>query len=224
MAYGVDAPFGLQPRSYVNGNVWTGQVTEYLINGSLSGAAASYASSIFMGDIVTLAVDGTINKVTGTDNHASIGVFWGCKYYDTTNTLVFSKNWTASTPTFNNTNPICYVVDDPNVLFSAQVKGTGNVTKNVNTINIGLNVNGTYESDLNYNYLIHLGSAPGGSTISGNSTTYVDLATQSTTATYQVKLIQLEKYPGNNFGVQFNNGLFLINNHVYKGGTGTVGV
>jgi hypothetical protein len=222
MAYGVDAPFGLQPRSYLNGNVWTGQVTEYFINGNISGGATSYATSLYMGDLVKLDVQGVVVKAAVGD--ASIGVFWGCKYFDTTNTLVFSKNWTASTPTFNNTNPICYVVDDPNVLFSAQVKGTGNVTGNINTINIGVNANATYQSELNYNYNIHFGASTGGSTISGNSTSYVDLATQNTTATLQVKLIQLEKYPGNNFGTVFNNGLFLINNHIYKGGTGTAGV
>jgi hypothetical protein len=174
-----------------------------------------------MGDLVTLLVDGTIG-LTAVGENASIGVFWGCEYYDTTNTKVFSRYWPASTPTYNNSNPVCFVYDDPNILYSAQVSGTGDVTGNVNTINIGLNANAGYQSELNYNYNISLGA--GGSTISGNSGSYVNLATQATAPTQMVKLIKLEPYPGNNFGVAYNNGLFLINNHVYKGGTGTAGV
>lgn len=218
MAYGsvVSAPFGFQPRQYLNGSPWSGQLSEYLINGN-TGSGVSYNTSIYTGDLVTLLVDGTIGLTAGTDNHASIGVFWGVKYFDTNNNPVYNRFWTAGTPTYSGTNPVCYVVDDPNVLFDAQVSGTAAVTGNVNTINISHTA-----SDLNYNYLLNLGA--GGSTISGNSGSYIDLATQATSATYQLKLIRLTPYPGNNFGVQFNNGLVLINNHVFKGGTGTVGV
>lgn len=217
MSYGTNAPFGLQPRFYLNGSTYNDQQSEYFINGNVTGGGTSYATSIFQGDLVTLLSDGTIGLVAAGNNNPSIGVFMGCKYFDSTNTLIFSKYWPSATPTFNATNPIAFVVDDPNVLFDAQVSGTGLVTGNVNTINY----NGT-TSDLNWNYKINLGS--GGSTISGQSGTFVDLATQANTATYQVKLIRLTPRPGNTFGLQFNNGLFLINNHVYKGGTGTAGV
>jgi hypothetical protein len=235
MSYGVNYPFGLQPRSYLNGNVFNGQGSEYLINGNTNGSStspASYATSIFLGDLVKLAADGTIQKCAAGD--ASIGVFWGCKYFDTTNTFVFSKYWPASTPTFLGQYPTAYVVDDPNVIYSAQVFGTAAVTGSVNTINIGLS-SGT-ASDLNYNYNINVnngvigGNVPNfGSIVSGNSTAYVDLTTQTTnggpgTTATQLKLIRLEQAPGNNFGVPFNNGLFLINNDIYKGGVGTSGV
>jgi hypothetical protein len=221
MSYGVNAPFGFQPSQYLNGNSWTGQASEYLINGNVSGGATSYATSIFTGDLVTLLSDGTIG-LTAVGENASIGVFIGCKYFDSNNNFVPSRYWIASTPTYSNTNPICYVVDDPNVLFDAQVSGTATVTGNVNTINIGLNADAAYTSELNYNYNISLGA--GGSTISGNSGSYINLATQATTATHMVKLVRLTPRPGNNFGVTYNNGLVLINNHVYKGGTGTAGV
>lgn len=221
MAYGVNAPFGFQPRQYLNGSPWSGQLSEYLINGNVNGGATSYATSIFTGDLVNLLVDGTIG-LTAVGENASIGVFWGVKYFDTNNNPVYQRFWTASTPTYANSNPICYVVDDPNVLFDAQVAGTGTVTSNVNTINIGLNTGAGYQSELNYNYNISLGA--GGSTISGNSGSYINLATQATTATHMVKLIRLTPYPTNTYGLAYNNGLVLINNHVYKGGTGTLGV
>jgi len=220
MSYGTDAPFGFQPRQYLDGSLWTGQNSEYFINGNLTGTLASYATSIFTGDLVKLAVDGTIQKCAVGD--ATIGVFFGCKYFDASNTFQRSAYWAASTPTYLGQNPVAYVVDDPNVLFDAQVKGTGTVTTNVNTINIGVNVATTYQSELNYNYNINLGA--GGSTISGQSSEYCDLATQAVTATLQLKLIRLTPRPGNNFGLAFNNGLFLINNHIYKGGTGTAGI
>lgn len=219
MSYGVNAPFGFQPRQYLDGSLWTGQESEYLINGNITGGGTSYATSIFTGDLVKLAVDGTIQKCAAGD--ATIGVFVGVKYYDSTNTFQSFPYWNASTPTYLAQNPTALVIDDPNVLFDAQVVGTGLVTGNINTINIGINGNGTYQSDLNYNYNIAVGT---GNTISGQSGAYIDMTTQATTATLQMKLIRLTPRPGNNFGVAYNNGLFLINNHIYKGGTGTAGI
>lgn len=219
MSYGTNAPFGFQPRQYLNGSLWTGQQSEYLINGNLNGTLASYATNIYTGDLVKLAVDGTIQLAAVGD--PSIGVFFGCKYFDSSNTLVFKPYWPASTATYAGSNPVAFVIDDPDVLFSAQVLGTGTVTGNINTINIGLNGNGTYQSELNYNYNIAIGT---GNTLSGNSGATANLATQATTATLQLKLVRLEPRIGNTFGLTFNNGLFLINNHIYKGGTGTAGI
>jgi hypothetical protein len=218
MSYGVDAPFGLQPRFY-KGTKWDGQVSTYLINGNVGGAGTSYATSIFKGDLVKLAVDGTIQRCAAGD--AAIGVFWGCQYFDSTNTFIPSNYWKASNLTYNSSNPTAFVIDSPDVIFDIQAKGTGAVTGNVNTINQGLNANAGYQSDLNYNYNIAVGT---GNTLSGYSGAYLDLSTQAVTATLQLKLIGLTPVPGNNFGVTFNNGLVKINNHTLQGGTGTVGI
>lgn len=224
MSYGTNAPQGFQPRQYLDGTPWSGQQSSYLINGNVSGGATSYATSIFTGDLVSLLSDGTIGK-TAAGTNASIGVFVGCKYADVNNNMVFLPYWPASTPTYLNANIEAFVVDDPNVLFDAQVVGTapsgGSNTGSVNTINIGLNANGNYLSDLNFNYNINVGT---GSTISGQSGAYIDMTTQGTGATLQLKLIRLTPRPGNTFGLAYNNGLVLINNHVYKGGTGTAGI
>lgn len=214
MSYGTNAPFGFQARSHLLGMPITTQQDLYFINGNVAGGSVSYATSIFTGDLVKLAADGSI-QLAGVGD-ASIGVFMGCTYFDTTNTLVFKPYWPASTQTFLFSNPSAYVIDDPYVVYSAQVAGVALVTGNTNTINY----NGT-TSDLNWNYNIAIGT---GSTASGQSGAYVNLATQAATASLQMKLIRLEPRVGNTYGLAYNNGLFLINNHIYKGGTGTAGI
>lgn len=208
MSYGVNAPQGLQPRRYLNGATWTQQTNDYPI---LSG----YGTSLFVGDPVTLLNNGTIG--IGTAGNAIVGVFMGCRYQDINGNYVFSPYWPASTVTWNpggtgNVNAAGVVADDPNILFDIQCSGTAAITGDVNTIKIG---------ELNYNYNFH---SAAGSTISGQSGYYLDLASQATTATLNLKLIKLTPAVNNSFGLTFNNGLVLINNHIYKGGTGTVGV
>lgn len=209
MAYGVNAPFGLQPRQYKDGSLWTGQAGEYQI-------ASGYATSIFTGDPVTQLANGTIG--IGVAGAAITGVFIGCKYFDLSNTLVSSPYWPANTATFQNSTATAFVVDDENVLFDIQTNG-GQMT-----------VSGGYGIVLadqfsNFNFV-----AGAGSTFSGQSGFMVNNTTQATTATHNLKLVRLTPRPGNQYGAgtlaspNYNNGLFLINNHQYKGGTGTAGV
>src|SRR5271168_3848232 len=114
MAYGVNAPFGLQPRQYLDGSLWNGQSGNYSI-------ASSYGTNIFTGDPVTQLANGTIG--IGVAGSAIVGVFIGCKYFDQSNTLHFSPYWPANTVTFQ-TNPAeALIVDDPNILFDVQTSG-----------------------------------------------------------------------------------------------------
>lgn len=246
MSYGTNAPFGLQPRQYLDGSLWTGQQSEYYID--TTNYAARY---IYTGDPVQLTAgggitsfvfnaNGSINLDGFNDAGASIGAFFGCKYYDTSRTLQFSPYW----GNFNiapNTNVIAYITDDPNILYDIQVSSDTSASTNIAALKLGI-----LAADLNGNYQLGMGSAAftnnatnvpnnptSGSTISGQSAIYLDTVNADpTVATLQLKIIRLTPRPGNVFyaaspGVgsgNFNNVLVLINNHAYKGGTGTAGV
>lgn len=49
-------------------------------------------------------------------------------------------------------------------------------------------------------------------------------ASIGTTTTFPLKVMGLDKRPDNAFGSSYADLIVLINNHVYKGGTGTLGV
>ena len=60
MAYPtVDKPYGLQPVNLIGGQVYAGSTR-------LMRIASGYSTSIYYGDVVKLASDGTVQKDTGT--------------------------------------------------------------------------------------------------------------------------------------------------------------
>lgn len=202
---GVFAPNGLQPSQYLNGSLWTGQTSQYPI-------ANGYATSLFRGDPVTFANTGTITQ--GSAGSAIMGVFWGVQYYDSTGTYQFVSYYNASTPTFNNQNPIAFVVDDPTILFDIQV---GNATGSSPFYSVASDVG------KNANFSV-VNSA--GNTISGNSGFYLDENSVGTSATLNLKIIRLTPNPLNGFGstYPYNNVLCLINNHILQRSTGSAGI
>ena len=109
MAYPtVDKPYGLQPVNLIGGQVYAGSTRLFRI-------VTSYATSIYYGDVVKLAADGTIQKDVGTGTATPIGIFVGCTYTNpSTNQKLFSQYWPASTAA---TDAQGYIVDDPDVLF-----------------------------------------------------------------------------------------------------------
>ena len=195
MSYGTNAPQGLQPLKHSNGSVWNDQLSPYRV-------VDSYATSLFKGDPVTL---GSGYLAVGVAGSAIIGVFWGCKYINTIGTYIFSPYWPASTATFNTAGAEAFVVDDPTVLFNIQTSGAG-----ITQAEIGSNAN----------FL-----AGSGSTITGQSAYTLDSTTIATgNATRNLKIRELTPNPLNAFGVTYNNAVVSINNDVYNGGTGTVGI
>lgn len=208
MSYGTNAPQGLQPYSMLSGACWNQQTSQYLL-------ASGYGTPLYQGDPVTILNNGTIG--IGVAGSAIVGVFWGVRYQDTSGTLINSTYWAASTTTFNPGGggaipATAFIIDDPYVLFNIQCTGTNLVSGSVNTINV---------TDLNLNYNFISGT---GSTISGQSAYALNNASAATTATLNLKLVSLTPAVNNSFGLTYNNGLVLINNHIYKGGTGTAGV
>lgn len=93
---------------------------------------------------------------------------------------------------------------DPNIVLSAQTDdGTGTLTSQT-----GVNLNAT----------VVVGNA-----VNGVSIMEIDESSGATTADLPLKIIGLDSQVGNAFG-EFNQLLCVINNHVRKGGTGTVGI
>lgn len=205
MSYGnnINSPQGLVPSQYVNGVTYNGQPNPYLL-------ASGYATSISTGDPVIFAADGTIAR--GVAGGPWLGVFGGVKYIDANGNAQFSKNWVANTVTKGALPAQALIYDDPWILFDIQAADSAAATNYLVQANMGNNVN------------VVIGA---GNTFNGLSTTYLDVNTIATTATLPLKMVRFTPYIGNGPGsatAQFNNALVLINNHIYKGGTGTLGI
>lgn len=223
MSYGYNAPRGLIPRQYVNGSTYSGQTSPYNI---LSGLAAS----IYTGDPVTFDGNGGITLATAGTN-AILGVFAGVRYTDATGTEQFLPNWTTGTATLGALNALAYVIDDPFVLFDVQIASGAGGTVAAPTIaitNLGQNVNLNVAQGTAYNAVsgvVPPANPAAGTPLNGQSVWYLDSSTPiGNGATLQMKIIRFTPVSGNIASLVFNNALCLINNHIFKGGTGTAGI
>lgn len=161
------APYGLKPVKRLDGMPYSGATSTYLID------PAGEATNLFYGQVVILGEDGYVALCTATGADATtnnlggssigaLGVFVGCEYTNSMGQPTFSQYYPSGTA---NGGPIkAYVIDDPFVLFQAQLDGSG-----AQTI-IGTNT--TFAA---------VQSTSTGSTATGNSTTALD-ATVATTA------------------------------------------
>ena len=233
MAYGngTNTPYGFKPSQYIDGSIYNGQASPYLIR-------SGYATSIFKGDLVVLSSTGTIQQAPSAPPGANtvIGVFNGCKYIDTTGVEQFSPYWPANTVTMGNTYAVGYVYDDPWILFDVQASNTQNVAQDQTHVSVQQTFATPTQFFLNAN--MGLGNAGGstfnptsGNTSTGISAMYLDVDSinggggkDGTAAGNQLKIIRFVPVPGNITGVLFNSVLVALNNHALKGGTGTVGV
>jgi hypothetical protein len=199
-----DKPNGFRPLRYLNGAPYNGAVNKYVF-------PAADGTAAFVGDLVTMTGVGDattgLNTITqavaSTDGSAVIGVLVGLEV-DPTN-LNTPQYRTAST------RRIAYVVDDPNVLLTAQEDGD---TDPLETADIGLNVN----------FVVGTGS-----TVTGASAFEIDSTTHSTVAAFPLKLMGLVQAVDNNNvlatgGETGTRWVLKINNHQLAGGTGTIGV
>lgn len=131
MAYPtVDKPYGLQPVNLIGGQVYAGSTR-------LMRIASAYNTSIYYGDVVKLASDGTIQKDTGTSTATPVGIFVGCTYTNpSTSQKTFSQYWPAGTAAGD---AQAYVVDDPDVLFKVATVSTGTTVAFYSSAIIGEN-------------------------------------------------------------------------------------
>jgi hypothetical protein len=188
------APQGLKPVKRADGMPYAGATTTYLID------PAGEATNIFNGQAVTLGADGFIALAGGngadiTTNNlggsgiGAIGVFVGCEYTNDQGQTVHSNYYPAG-----KLNAKAMVVDDPNVLFQAQLDGTGAQT-----------IIGTITK------FAAVQSTSTGSTATGNSNSALDATVQTTVGAF--KIVGHVSDPGDAFPdvlVRITNGAHMM--------------
>lgn len=194
---------GFRPVKTNTGAPYTGQAGVYFV-------PASDATVIMVGDLVKLAGDGrsptgvpTVTRAVAGD--ATVGAVVGILYSGMGDTQNVPPVTDLNTPVFRraSTDRYLLVADDPSLIFEVQASAAPT------TANIGLNANFR---------------ATAGNTASGTSGMDFDTATVAATATLPLKLVGFPYRPDNALTDPFVNVYVTINNHQYKGGTGTLGV
>ena len=167
------APYGLKPVRRADGMPYAGATNQYLID------PAGEATNLFYGQVVIIGADGyialatgsgsdlTSNGISGTSGVGAIGVFVGCEYVNSSGQTVQAQYY--PTGTSNGDAIKAYVVDDPNVLFQAQLDSTG-----AQTI-IGTNT-----------FFAAAQSTSTGNTTTGNSTSALDATVKTAAAAFRI--------------------------------------
>ena len=166
------SPYGLRPVKRADGMPYAGATSQFLID------PAGEATNLFYGQVVHIGADGyialstatgadaTTNAFpTGTNLTGSLGVFVGCSFINAQGQQIFSQFYPSGTTGV----ATAYVVDDPNVLFEAQLDGVAD------------------QSDLGANtFFAALQSTSTGSTRTGNSTSALESTTQTAAAAFKI--------------------------------------
>lgn len=188
MAYGVNAPLGLVANSTYGSSPWAGSIWPYQI-------PTAYTTSLFQGDLLTMA-NGQLNIFTpNTLANSAIGVFHGCRYTDTNGIVQFSKYWPANTVVLAGTIPIANIITDSNTVFSLQCNAAVTPTT-ANAINKNVNVS----------------FATPGNTSTGQSGMMLDTSSWAVTANLPLHIIGFDPIPGNVSGTPYANLLVKLNN------------
>jgi hypothetical protein len=167
------APYGLKPVKRADGMPYAGATSQYLIDPAGEGTNLFYGQAVIIGadGYIALAtgtgVNLTSNSIGGTTGVGAIGVFVGCEYVNSSGQLVQAQYYPSGTA--NGGTIKAYVVDDPNVLFQAQLDGTGAQTV------IGTNT-----------FFAVAQSTSTGSTVTGNSTSALDATVQTAAAAFRI--------------------------------------
>jgi hypothetical protein len=197
---------GLRPVKMITGAPYNGQASLYFV-------PSSNSDVIMVGDVVKLAGDArsptgvpTVARHASGATEAAVGVVVGIVFSGVGDVQNMPPVNDLNTPVYRraSTDRYLLVADDPNLVFEGQTSGATFATANV-----GLNC----EID-----------ATAGSTTSGASGMSIDLAALAATATLPLKVVGFPSRPDNNIGDTYTNAYVVINNHQYKGSTGTAGV
>jgi hypothetical protein len=177
---------------------YAGATQAFLIN------PAGTATNIFNGSIVALDTNGYITLMTSDDGSddstnafpaGTIGVFVGCQFINAQGQVINSQFYPSGT-----TGVVtAFVVTDPNVVFQAQLDGSG--TQAV----LGANT-----------FLAAVQSTSTGNVQTGNSTVALDATVQTAAAAFRI--VGFASGPGDAFTdvlVKFNPG-----QHSYLNATG----
>lgn len=187
----VDRPFGLVPTRHGGGGT-PQRLGEYEI-------ASGLAEDIFSGDPVVIQGSGrTIALATAGDANLLTGIFAGVQYTDANGDVQFRPFWPTGTvatgPIRGQTNPICFVYDDPDQEFVVQVSASAGLV----VADVGQMANFV---------------AGAGSAFTGRSAYLLDQTTLAS-ASKQLRIIGLSRIPENDYG-EFAKARVLINNHTY---------
>jgi hypothetical protein len=200
----INKPSGFTPVQYLNGAAWNGQARLYSI-------AANYGTALYIGDPVISSGTADANGVPGVILGAATGALRGVivglgvsegLLADPTNLDRVYK------PASDTRVWYAMVVDDPNVIFEIQEESNGTALA---AVDIGLNTVPLIGTGNSYLSGWLLRSATG--------------AAPASTATLQLRLMGLSRYPAgtNAFGAYAKH-LVMINVHELAHGTGAAGV
>lgn len=183
------APYGLRPINRVDGMPYAGATTTFLID------PAGYNTNIFYGSVVIINANGYLNISTATgadittnnlggNGIGAIGVFVGCEFVNAQGQVMNSQYYPANTTGVVTAK----VITDPNVIFQAQLDGSGGQTV------LGTNT-----------FFAAAQSTSTGSTRTGNSTSALDATVQAGAAAFRI--VGFASTPGDNYTdvlVKFN--------------------
>ena len=164
------SPYGLKPVKRVDGMPYAGATDTFLID------PAGEATNIFYGQVVIIGADGylAISTATGADlttnnlggsGVGAIGVFVGCEYVNAQGQVINAQYYPSGTTGVVTAK----VITDPNVVFQAQLDGSGAQTV------LGTNT-----------LFAAVQSTSTGSTRTGNSTSALDATVQTTAGAFRI--------------------------------------
>ena len=164
------SPYGLRPINRVDGMPYAGATTTFLID------PAGYNTNIFYGSVVIINADGYLNISTATgadvttnnlggNGVGAIGVFVGCEYVNAQGQVINAQYYPSGTTGVVTAK----VITDPNVIFQAQLDGSGGQTV------LGTNT-----------FFAAVQSTSTGSTRFGNSTSALDATVQTAAAAFRI--------------------------------------
>ena len=183
------SPYGLRPVNRVDGMPYAGATQTFLID------PAGEATNLFYGQVVIIGADGylALSTATGADittnnlggnGIGAIGVFVGCEYVNAQGQVIFSQYYPSGTTGVVTAK----VITDPNVVFQAQLDGSGAQTV------LGTNT-----------FFAAAQSTSTGSTQTGNSTSALESTVVTTAAAFRI--VGFASTPGDAFTdvlVKFN--------------------
>ena len=190
-------PYGLRPINAIGGRPFSGSTRQLPITSGFNTAIAN-------GDLVAVAANGTIVKVTVVGTNANpfptgtVGIFLGCSYTDTVRGFTQNNQWPAGQVA---ADAQAYICDDPNALF--QIQADAAVAQALMHSNFAVN-------------------QTAGDTANGNSRISLDVATAAATATIAFKLVDFVNAPGSAVGDAFTDVIVKFNpsSHAYTAGLG----
>lgn len=205
---------GFRAVKHVNGSPYNGQANVYA-------TATTDSTALFVGDVVKLATDGNAQGIqfvtaatsgTAGTGAAAVGVVVGIinTKLDPVTGKMTNGSIALDTPQYRPASTAQYVLvaDATDIIYEVEATTASSAYTFLAT-DIGLNAN--------------LTAGAGGSTVTGNSSFSLNMADSGTTATLPFKIVGVSQRPDNEIGASCKV-LVQLNNHQFKGGTGTAGV